>query len=322
MSVFRTYFSSCLALAVFSCATVQAEKFEFTLHDFQIKKDCAAFGLNLDAEWQALFDESGTIQENNRSELLQKICNTFEKITVEPPSSVIPSTDHGFSSIFDSLNYAPISEQSADHTTNSQNFNALLEDKHQDRVINCADNQINYHALLVEIGASIWSYMTQEAITARLEADRNVTIGHLHIYIKLIFDTEERTITLQTAPHAAQDCFVITYSQEDLASWVREDDASEELDLKDDLLPAPKQFFLSSSAPRTSRMRSCCGRFTKLATLSVITIGLGVLANSYMNGTLPDMVDIEALGAYVEELGVTGYIEQLTEYFGNLTITQ
>lgn len=314
MSVFRTYFSGCLALAAFSFATVQADRFEFTLHDFQIKKDLAALGLNLDEAWQGIFDESGNLQEDHRSELSQKIVNAFSSITIEPPTVEIPSTDQDFFSIFDALNYKPLSKSNDDHTTNSTNFNRLLEGEHLDRVINLEDDQVNKTILFQEIVAGICTYMTQEAIAARLEADKNTTIGHLHIFIKLIFDTDKKTITLQTAPNIAQDCFVITYSQED--------DAPEELDLKDDLLPAPKQLLLSSSAPRTSRMRSCCGRFTKFATLSVVALGLGVLANSYMTGTLPEMVDTEALNAYVEELGVTGYIEQLTEYFGNLTITE
>jgi hypothetical protein len=322
MSVFRTYFSGCLALAAFSFATVQADRFEFTLHDFQIKKDLAAFGLNLDEAWQGVFDESGNIQEDNRSELSQKIVKAFSSVTIEPPTVEIPSTDQDFFSIFDALNYKPLSKSNDDHTTNSTNFNRLLEGEHLDRVINLEDDLVNKTILFQEIVNGICTYVSQEAIAARLEADKNTTIGHLHIFIKLIFDTDEKTITLQTAPNIAQDCFVITYSDEDLEGWLEKDDASEELDLKDDLLPAPKQLLLSSSAPRTSRMRSCCGRFTKFATLSVVALGLGVLANSYMTGTLPEMVDTEALSAYVEELGVTGYIEQLTEYFGNLTITQ
>lgn len=322
MSVFRTFFRGCLALAIFSCATVQAEKFEFTLHDHHIKKDLATSGINLDEAWKTLFDDEGNIQENKRSELSDKIKEIGQTVYIHPSTTQIPLNAQDFSVIFNNLVYKDVDYNSCDNQSNKEYFEKILAVKHKEIVKNFGINTVDKVGLFQNIIEAICTYIDKKAIAARLNASKENTINGVHIYIKVIFDTDHKTTTFQTAPYAAQDGFVKTYSDGDVATWLDEEDTFEEPNEEEDNNQQDSKVSPNHQYSRISRRRSSCGRFAKLATLSLIALSLGVLTHSYINATFQDMIDTETLNAYAEELGVTGYMEQLTEYLSNLNITQ
>ncbi len=318
MSVVRTFFSSCLVLITLSFATIHAEQFEFTLHDYHIKKDLAQLGLNLDQEWKSIFDADGNLQEDKRLELSQKITRIGDTIYIEPPTSQIPSTAQNFSTIFNRLNYENISYIYDDNKSNGTNFDTLLKNKHIQKVINFdIKDSVDVKALFQEIIAAISTYVSQEAITARLNANKENTRESLHIYIKITFDTDDNTFIFQTVPNAAQDCFVRTYSDEDLANWREE--SGEQKD--SEMIP-----LINSSALHTHKTRSCCSRITRFIGMSALVFGLSYLAHSYSchedTSFFSELIKTQTFNDYAQELATFDYVEKINTFFENLNITQ
>lgn len=327
MSVVRTFFGSCLVLVTLSFATIHAEQFEFTLHDCHIKKDLARLGLNLDQEWRSIFDADGNFQEDKHSELLEKINTIITDVTIEPPSFQIPSTAQNFSTIFKRLNYENISYIYENDKSNKENFNTLLKKNHIQKVINFyIKDSVDVKKLYQEIIAAISTYINQEAITARLNANKEKTRESLHIYIKITFDTDDKTFIFETVPNAAQDGFVKTYSDEDIANLLEESSEQSDEDLANWFEESDDQKdsgMICSSDLHTHKTRSCCSRITKFIGMSAIVFGLSYLAHSYSGAIgLSGLVDTETLGSYAEELAIYDYAGHITEFFKNLNVTQ
>lgn len=212
MPKLHTFFSSFLVMTTMALFPVQAEKLEFLVSDHDVKQLLAIYGkFNFDQAWSSVIDESNQINEENRAALSQKVIETFSAI-----ADYLPQDCQLLPDIMKSIKVSKESKY------NSKTFNDILC---QDcfNTLGSIDTWRVCSSLLKNIAQAICTYLEKDAITARLEANSDATKRHLHLFLKIEYDTIYQTITLQTAPNAAQDRLNKIYTNDQLQNWLDQD---------------------------------------------------------------------------------------------------
>lgn len=220
MTMFGKMVVSCFVVFSISVMHVQAKKIEIVLHDYQIKQRLAEQGINLDDAWKDVFDASGSIEEENLSRLCGQIEQVFNvAIDTKELEIDFPTSAQDFGVIFESLGFIEPTE----HNENENNLKVFNELLSQDKPVEYRamhNETFDLRDLQNTLASMINSYLTKEAIQARLGASKEKTLQKIHIYIKFVIDTDTQTITPYTAPNEAQDSFEKAYTHKDMQNWL------------------------------------------------------------------------------------------------------
>lgn len=258
MPKLHTFFSSFLIMTTMVLFPVQAEQLEFLVSDHNVKQLLATYGkFNFDQDWSTVIDESNQINEEQRAALSQKVIKTFSAIP-----DYFPQDGQLVSDIMKSI------KVSTESKYNFETFKDLLTQDCFD-MQSSIDNWRVCSSLLTNIAWAICTYLEEKAILARLEANSDATKRHLHLFLRIEYDTIYQTITLQTAPNSAQNRLNKIYTDNQLQHW-----------LDQDIVKACKKM------PLLCPEKSCCFFLIKSCGLLAVIMGIMVAVNFPMSDYL------------------------------------
>lgn len=262
-----------LSLVVFTLLFTQlthlhAESIEVTLHDQQIKLFLAQKGLNFDFECETETLDSYNVKAN----LVNLVKNIFKANSFSTPYVNFPKSEEEFEDILYNLLKIPSLDEHDSNDTNQQFFNSLLQDRdfYSQTIKDSINYLLNVSDLYENIGIAISSHLCQQDKTT------------VHLYIKIILDTDTKIVTVQAAPNHNQNGFTRTYEKEIIENRVAQVDGKK--------AHAHAKKLNNSQKPG----RSCFGTKTLL-------LGAGLLGVATYAAYNLDMMNTESLAHFYHE---------------------